>query len=99
MFRQFAIARFMIGFITFILTYMVAAFSYDNFFKFITAGMFLLSLYIMSEAKKGQTEELARKDAECQAKIDEIQELLYRKEAECEFLIQAIEKADEAKNS
>ncbi|MCF2443743.1 hypothetical protein L0657_07230 [Dyadobacter sp. CY345] len=99
MFRQFSIARFMIGFITFILTYMVAAFSYDNFFKFITAGMFLLSLYIMSEAKKGQVEELARKDAEWQAKVDDVEEQLYRKEAECEFLIQAIIKAEQAKNS
>jgi len=98
MFRQFAIARFMIGFIVFVLTYMVAAYSYDNFFKFITVSMFLLSLYIMNEAGKGQLEELAKKDLECQEKIQEIETQLYQKEAECEFLIQAIIKASEAKS-
>ena len=98
MFRQFAIARFMIGFIVFVLTYMVAAYSYDNFFKFITVSMFLLSLYIMNEAGKGQLEELAKKDLECQEKIQEIETQLYQKEAECEFLIKAIIKASEAKS-
>lgn len=98
MFRQFAIARFMIGFIVFVLTYMVAAYSYDNFFKFITVSMFLLSLYIMNEAGKGQLEELAKKDLECQEKIQEIETQLDQKEAECEFLIQAIKKASEAKS-
>ena len=97
MFRQFAIARFMIGFITFVLTYMVAAFSDDNFFKFITVGMFILSLYVMSEAKKGQLIELAKKDVECQAKINEVQEHLYQKQEEYELLVQAIIKASEGK--
>ena len=97
MFRQFAIARFMIGFITFVLTYMVAAFSDDNFFKFITVGMFILSLYVMSEAKKGQLTELAKKDVECQAKINEVQEQLYQKQEEYELLVQAIIKASEGK--
>ena len=97
MFRQFAIARFMIGFITFVLTYMVAAFSDDNFFKFITVGMFILSLYVMSEAKKGQLIELAKKDVECQAKINEVQEQLYQKQEEYELLVQAIIKASEGK--
>lgn len=95
MFRQFSIARFMIGFITFVLTYMVAALSDDNFFKLITAGMFVLALYIMSEARKGQLDELAKKDAECLEKMDDLQEQLLRKEKECEFLIQAIMKASE----
>jgi len=97
MFRQFAIARFMIGFITFVLTYMVAAFSDDNFFKFITVGMFILSLYVMSEAKKGQLEELTKKDVECQEKINEVQEQLYQKQEEYELLVQAIIKASEGK--
>jgi len=90
MFRQFAIARFVIGFITFVLAYMVASLSYDNFFKFLTAFMFVLSLYVMSEAQKGRLEELAKKDRECESKVGEIQEQLDQKEAELNQLIQAI---------
>lgn len=97
MFKQFAIARFMVGFITFVLTYMVATLSYDNFSKFLTACMFLLSLYVMWEAQKGREEELAKRDMEWQEKVNEVQEQLDQKEAECEFLIQAIMKANETK--
>lgn len=86
MFRQFAIARFMIGFIIFVLTYMIATLSYDKFFHFLTACMFVLSLYIMSEVQKGHREELVRKDLECEEKIDEIRQLLEQKEAELERL-------------
>ena len=93
MFRQFAIGRFMIGFIVFVLTYMVAAWSDDNFFKFITVGMFVLSLYVMSEIQKGQQEELAKKDLLCEDKIREMQEKLDQKEAEYELLIQTIIKS------
>jgi hypothetical protein len=90
MFRQFAIARFVIGFIIFVLTYMVAMLSYDNFFKFLTVFMFLFSLYVMSELQKGRVDELAKKDAACALKVGEIQEQLDEKEAELNRLIQAI---------
>lgn len=93
MFRQFAIARFMIGFIIFILTYVVATLLDDNFFQLLTAGMFVLSLYIMSEAQKGQREELTKKDLLCEERISEIQQLLTQKEAEYELLIQTIMKS------
>jgi len=93
MFRQFAIGRFMIGFIVFVLTYMVAAWSDDNFFKLLTVGMFVLSLYVMSEIQKGQQEELAKKDIQCEEKISEIQEKLDQKEAEYELLVRAIIKS------
>lgn len=92
MFKQFAIARFMIGFIIFVLTYMVATLSYDTFFHFLTAGMFVLHLYIMSEIRKGHDEELDKKDLEFEEKVREIQELLYQKEAEYELLVQRIVK-------
>ena len=93
MFRQFAIGRFMIGFIVFVLTYMVAAWSDDNFFKLLTVGMFVFSLYVMSEIQKGQQEELAKKDLQCEEKIREMQDIVDQKEAEYELLVQAILKS------
>ena len=90
MFKQYAIARFVIGFIIFVLTYMVATLSYDTFFHALTAGMFILHLYIMKEVQKGHREELDKKDLECEEKVKEIQELLYQKEAEYELLVQRI---------
>ena len=86
MFRQFAIARFMIGFIIFVLTYMVATLSFDTFFHWLTAGMFILHLYIMREVKAGHEDELLKKDKqllELQAKLDQ-------KEAEYDILISTI---------
>jgi len=93
MFRQFAIGRFMIGFIVFVLTYMVAAWSDDNFFKLLTVGMFVFSLYVMSEIQKGQQEELAKKDLQCEEKIREMQDIVDQKEAEYELLVQDILKS------
>jgi len=93
MFRQFAISRFMIGFIIFVLTYMVATLSYDTFFHWITAGMFVLHLYIMREIKEGQKEELAKKDLEWEEKVLEIQQQLDQKEAEYDILISTIVKS------
>lgn len=100
MFRQFAIGRFMIGFIVFVLTYMVAAWSDDNFFKLLTVGMFVFSLYVMSEIQKGQQEEIAKMNLQCEEKITELQEKLDQKEAEYELLIQTIIKSgtDEIRN-
>jgi len=95
MFQQFSIARFIIGFIIFVLTYMVAALSDDNFFKLMTVGMFVLSLYIMGDMRKGQLAELARKDAECQEKINDIQEQLYQTQSQYEALVQAVIKASD----
>lgn len=90
MFRQFAIARFLIGFIIFVLTYMVATLSYDKFFHLLTAGMFVLHLYIMSEVQKGHQEELMKKDVKCEERMNELQEMLDQKEADYQNLIQAI---------
>lgn len=86
MFRQFAVARFMIGFIVFILAYRVASLTYDIVFHFLTAGMFFLSLWVMKEANEGQKEELAKKDQELEQKLAEMQEILNEKEADIEFL-------------
>jgi|GEM_PF-5244154 len=86
MFKQFAIARFMIGFIVFILAYMVASLSYDLFFHFLTAGMFILSLWVMYEAQLGQKEELAKKDLQ----ILDLQEALEQKEADFESFIRSM---------
>ena len=86
MFKQFAIARFMIGFIVFILAYMVASLSYDVFFHFLTAGMFILSLWVMYEAQLGHKEELAKKDLQ----ILDLQDALDQKESEVEALTSAI---------
>ena len=86
MFKQFAIARFMIGFIVFILAYMVASLSYDLFFHFLTAGMFILSLWVMYEAQLGQKEELAKKDLQ----ILDLQEALEQKEADFEAFIRSM---------
>ena len=93
MFRQFAISRFVIGFIIFVLTYMVATLSYDTFFHLLTAGMFVLHLYIMKEVQKGHQEELDKKDLEYEEKVREVQELLYQKEKEYELLVQSIIKS------
>lgn len=90
MFKQFAIARFMIGFIVFILAYMVASLSYDVFFHFLTAAMFFLSLWIMHEAQQGHREELAKKDAESEERLAEMQEILNQREADIEFLHQEL---------
>ncbi len=87
MFKQFAIARFMIGFIVFILAYMVASMSYDVFFHFLTAGMFVLSLWVMYEAQLGHKEELAKCELACEEKVREVQELLAAKEAELNALM------------
>ena len=85
MFKQFEIARFMIGFIVFILAYMVASLSYDGFFHFLTAGMFVLSLWVMYEAQLGHKEALAKKDLQ----ILDLQEALEQKEAEFEALVRS----------
>lgn len=90
MFKQFAIARFMIGFIVFILAYMVATLSYDVFFHFLTAGMFFLSLWIMHEIQKGHQEQLVKNDAAWEEKLQEIQERLDQKEADVNFLIHSL---------
>jgi predicted peroxiredoxin len=92
MFRQFAIGRFIICFIVFILAYMVASLSYDVFFHFLTAGMFLLTLWIMNEIRKGHLEELSKKDLEWSEKLNEMQEQLDQKQLEYDLLIQAISK-------
>ena len=80
----------MIGFIIFVLTYMVATLSYDTFFHALTAGMFILHLYIMKEVQIGHREELNKKDLECEEKVREIQELLYQEEVKYELLVQSI---------
>lgn len=90
MFRQFSVARFMIGFIIFVLTYMVAVLSYDRFFHLLTAGMFALHLYIMREVSIGYKDELAKRDLEWQEKLLEVQEKLDQKEAEYDTLITTI---------
>ena len=90
MFRQFAIARFMIGFIIFILAYVVATLSYDTFFHWLTAGMFVLHLYIMKEIHEGQKAELAKQDSEWEAKMLDLQQKLDQKEAEYDILISTI---------
>jgi hypothetical protein len=90
MFRQFAIARFMIGFIVFVLTYMVAILSYDKFFQLLTVGMFILSLYVMHDLKKGHQEDLEKKDKECAERIAEVEELLIQKENQIQQIIRAI---------
>ena len=90
MFRQFAIARFMIGFIVFVLAYMVATLSYDKFFQLLTAGMFILSIYIMNEIRKGHQEQLAEKDKECAEKVAELEQVLAQKEYQIQQIIRAI---------
>lgn len=90
MFRQFAIARFMIGFIVFILTYMVAVMSYDKFFQLITAGLFVLTLYILREMHLGHRDESEKKDKLHAAKVEELEDLLYEKDRQLQKIIQAI---------
>lgn len=90
MFRQFAIARFMIGFIVFVLTYMVAVMSYDKFFQLITAGLFVLTLYILREMNAGQREELEKKDKAHTEKITELEDLLHEKDQQLQKIIHAI---------
>ena len=90
MFRQFAIARFMIGFIVFVLAYVVATLSYDKFFQLLTAGMFILAIYIMNEIGKGHREELEKKDKECAEKLAEAEEMLVQKEYQIQQIIRAI---------
>ncbi|PWJ58925.1 hypothetical protein CLV98_103296 [Dyadobacter jejuensis] len=63
-FRQFAIGRFMVSFIVFILCYMAAGNLRDGFFQMLVAGLFVLTLYIFKEMKQGHLEELAHKDQE-----------------------------------
>jgi hypothetical protein len=88
----------MIGFIVFILAYMVASLSYDVFFHFLTAGMFILSLWIMHEVQLGQKEQLAKKELECEEKIAEIQEKLDQTEATLQALIRSITIANDHKS-
>ncbi|REA57799.1 hypothetical protein DSL64_22970 [Dyadobacter luteus] len=90
MFRQFAIARFMIGFIVFVLTYMVAVMSYDKFFQLITAGLFVLTLYILREMNAGQREELEKKEKAHTEKITELEDLLHEKDQQLQKIIHAI---------
>lgn len=90
MFKQFVVAQFLISFIVFILAYMVASLSYDPFYDFLTAGMFLFAIWIMREARKNHQENLDRKEAECQERIREMQEQLDQKEMEYERLVRAI---------
>lgn len=90
MFRQFAIGRFMIGFIVFVLAYMVATLSYDKFFQLLTAGMFILTIYIMNEIRKGHLEELEKKDKEFTEKVAEMEDLLIQKENQIQQIIRAI---------
>jgi Skp family chaperone for outer membrane proteins len=90
MFRQFAIARFMIGFIVFVLTYMVAVMSYDKFFQPITAGLFVLTLYILREMNAGQREELEKKEKAHAEKITELEDLLHEKDQQLQKIIHAI---------
>ncbi|MCE7042677.1 hypothetical protein [Dyadobacter sp. CY312] len=90
MFRQFAIGRFMIGFIVFVLAYMVATLSYDKFFQLLTAGMFILTIYIMNEIRKGHLEELEKKDKEFAEKVAEMEDLLIQKENQIQQIIRAI---------
>lgn len=90
MFRQFGIARFMICFIVFILAYVVARFSYDSFFQLLTAGMFILTIYIMNEIRKGHQDELLKKEQECTERIAEVEDLLHEKEAQLQQIIHAI---------
>lgn len=90
MFKQFAIARFMIGFIVFMLAYMVASLSYDTFFHVLTAGMFILTLWIMHEAQLGFKEQLAEKERLCDEKLADFQEMLDQKQMELDAIIRAI---------
>lgn len=86
MFKQFAIARFMIGFIIFILAYMVGSLYYDIFIHFLTAGLFILSLWIMHEAQLGHKEQLAALQTAYDEKIRETETILEEKEAEIDRL-------------
>jgi predicted lysophospholipase L1 biosynthesis ABC-type transport system permease subunit len=90
MFRQFAIARFMIGFIVFILTYMVAVLSYDKFFQLITAGLFVLTLYILREMNAGHREELEKKDQLHAEKTAALEDELRKKDLHLQKIIHAI---------
>jgi hypothetical protein len=86
MFKQFAMARFLIGFVVFILAYMVASMSYDIFFHFLTAGMFILVLWIMREMQSGVKEQLAKNDAQWEERLNDMQEQLDMKEQELNLL-------------
>lgn len=90
MFKQFAVGRFMIGFIVFILTYMVAVLSYDQFFQIITVGLFVLTLYILREMNRGRLEDLDNRDKVNAEKVAELEDLLQEKDAQLQNIIHAI---------
>jgi hypothetical protein len=90
MFKQFAVGRFMIGFIVFILTYMVAVLSYDQFFQIITVGLFVLTLYILREMNRGRLEDLDNRDKVNAEKVAELEDLLQKKDAQLQNIIHAI---------
>ena len=91
-FRQFAFSRFIISFIVFILSFVVAKTSYDGFFQLLIAGMFFLTLYIMHEMRKGHADDLLKKEQEGEEKYNELKEVLIQKELENRALLDYINK-------
>jgi hypothetical protein len=95
MFKNFASARFIIGFIIFILAVMVAKWSYDPFFHLLTAGMFILSMWIMHQIKLGHLEEIAALEQKHQEKILEI----YQEFMHTDVIFEEIKASDESEES
>ncbi len=89
-FRQFAFSRFILSFIVFILSYVVAKYTYDSFFQLLIAGMFFLTLYIMHEMRKGHEDDIQENNKKWETEYNELKELLINKELENRALLDFI---------